>query len=81
MGENPEFPLGCWAKSYSRPEAAIALRQRLNETVEQLDTLRKEHTEMEVRFGAVNRELTIAKADRMPLSLFPMFSNSTDHPM
>ena len=81
MGTHPELPLGYRAKSYCRPEAAIALRQRLNETVEQLDTLRKEHTEMEVKFGAVNQELTIAKSDRMPMSLFPMFSNSTDHLM
>ncbi|TFY68298.1 hypothetical protein EVJ58_g1084 [Rhodofomes roseus] len=44
-------------------EAAIALRQRLNETVEQLDGLRKEHTEIEVKFEAMNKELTIAKSD------------------
>ncbi|KAF8919521.1 hypothetical protein CPB85DRAFT_812129 [Mucidula mucida] len=44
-------------------EAAIALRQRLNETVDQLDTLRKEHTELEVNFESQNRELTIAKSD------------------
>ena len=47
-----------------RAEAAIALRQRLNETVEQLDELRKEHTELEVKFEAMNKELTIAKSDR-----------------
>jgi len=69
MGENPEFPLGYRANCYCRPEAAIALRQRLNETIEQLDTLRKEHTEMEVKFEVVNRELTIAKSDRMALFL------------
>ncbi|KZT66817.1 HOOK-domain-containing protein [Daedalea quercina L-15889] len=44
-------------------EAAIALRQRLNETVEQLDALRKEHAELEVKFEAMNKELTIAKSD------------------
>ncbi|KAF8803622.1 HOOK-domain-containing protein [Phlegmacium glaucopus] len=44
-------------------EAAIALRQRLNETVEQFETLRKEHTELEVKFDSLNRELTIAKSD------------------
>ncbi|KAJ6618243.1 HOOK protein-domain-containing protein [Mycena sp. CBHHK59/15] len=44
-------------------EAAIALRQRLNETVDQLDTLRKEHTELEVEFDTQSRELTIAKSD------------------
>ena len=47
-----------------RPEAAIALRQRLNETVDQLDALRKEHTELEVKFEAQSKELTIAKSDR-----------------
>ena len=36
---------------------------------------------MEVKFEAVNRELIIAKSDRMSLSLPPIFSNSTDHPM
>ncbi|KAH6918812.1 hypothetical protein BKA70DRAFT_30082 [Coprinopsis sp. MPI-PUGE-AT-0042] len=49
--------------STSGPEVAIALRQRLNETVEELDVLKKAHTELEVRFDAVNRELTIAKSD------------------
>ncbi|KAJ7756771.1 HOOK protein-domain-containing protein [Mycena maculata] len=44
-------------------EAAIALRQRLNETVDQLDALRKEHTELEVQFETQSRELTIAKSD------------------
>lgn len=46
------------------PEAAIALRQRLNETVDQLDELRKEHAELEVKYDTANRELTIAKSDR-----------------
>ncbi|KAF8163085.1 HOOK protein-domain-containing protein [Crassisporium funariophilum] len=45
-------------------EAAIALRQRLNETVEQFETLRKDHTELEVKFDTLSRELTIAKSDR-----------------
>ncbi|KAI0646785.1 HOOK-domain-containing protein [Trametes meyenii] len=44
-------------------EAAIALRQRLNETVDELDTLRKDHTELEVKFEAMSKELTIAKSD------------------
>ncbi|KAL1947543.1 hypothetical protein VTO73DRAFT_13267 [Trametes versicolor] len=44
-------------------EAAIALRQRLNETVDELDTLRKEHTELEVKFDSMSKELTIAKSD------------------
>lgn len=46
-----------------RAEAAIALRQRLNETVEQLETLRKEHAELEVKFDTLNRELIVAKSD------------------
>ncbi|KAF9264940.1 hypothetical protein L218DRAFT_215160 [Marasmius fiardii PR-910] len=41
----------------------IALRQRLNETVEQLEVLRKTHAELEVRFEAQEKELTIAKSD------------------
>ncbi|TFK25026.1 hypothetical protein FA15DRAFT_376900 [Coprinopsis marcescibilis] len=45
------------------PEVAIALRFRLNETVEHLDKLRKEHAELEVKFDTMNRELTIAKSD------------------
>ncbi|KAG2048744.1 HOOK-domain-containing protein [Suillus hirtellus] len=45
------------------PEAAIALRQRLNETVDQLDSLRKEHAELEVDFETQERELTIAKSN------------------
>ncbi|KAH7889849.1 HOOK-domain-containing protein [Phlebopus sp. FC_14] len=44
-------------------EAAIALRQRLNETVDQLDALQKEHAELEVSFETRKRELTIAKSD------------------
>ncbi|KAH8833493.1 hypothetical protein DL96DRAFT_440831 [Flagelloscypha sp. PMI_526] len=44
-------------------EAAIALRQRLNESVDQLDTLRKEHAELEVKADTLERELTIAKSD------------------
>ncbi|KLO12019.1 HOOK-domain-containing protein, partial [Schizopora paradoxa] len=44
-------------------EAAIALRQRLNETVDQLDTLRKEHAELEVNFKSQSNELVIAKSD------------------
>lgn len=41
----------------------MALRQRLNETVEDLDRLRREHSEVEVKCESVNRELTVAKAD------------------
>lgn len=45
-------------------EAAIALRQRLNETVDQLDNLKKQHAELEVKFDGQVKELTIAKSDR-----------------
>ncbi|KAI0747833.1 HOOK-domain-containing protein [Daedaleopsis nitida] len=44
-------------------EAAIALRQRLNETVDELDKLRIEHAELEVKFDAMSKELTVAKSD------------------
>lgn len=36
----------------------------MNETIDQLDALRKEHTELEVQFDTQSRELTIAKSDR-----------------
>ena len=49
--------------AYYSAEAAIALRQRLNETVEQYETLRKEHTSLSVQFDTLTRELTIAKSD------------------
>jgi protein HOOK3 len=50
-------------------EAAIALRQRLNETVEQLEALRKDHTELEVKIEGQSNELTIAKSDPECLSI------------
>lgn len=55
-------------------EAAIALRQRLNETVDELDVLRKEHAVLDVKFDAQSKELTIAKSDCrfMPL-MFPLW--------
>jgi hypothetical protein len=55
---NGMLTLGC------RTEAAVALRQRLNETVDQLDQLRKEHTELSVKYDGQAKELTIAKSDR-----------------
>lgn len=58
-----------------RAEAAIALRQRLNETVEQLDELRKEHAELEVKFEAMSKELTIAKSDREYAVLLVLFES------
>ena len=48
---------------FTSAEAAIALRQRLNETVDELDKLRNEHTELEVKFESMSKELTIAKSD------------------
>jgi protein HOOK3 len=48
----------------NRAEAAIALRQRLNETIEQLEALRKEHAELEVQFAMQCKELIIARSDR-----------------
>jgi predicted nuclease with TOPRIM domain len=55
-------------------EAAIALRQRLNETVDELDALRKEHAELDVKFDAQSKELTIAKSDRRLLpSMFALW--------
>ncbi|KAH8922320.1 hypothetical protein BT69DRAFT_1282370 [Atractiella rhizophila] len=45
------------------PEATIALRQRLNETVEELEKVRRELTEVTVRFEYVDRELTVAKSN------------------
>lgn len=57
-------PWACADQNLNSAEAAIALRQRLNETVDQLDTLQKEHAELEVKFGSQSKELTIAKSDR-----------------
>ena len=42
----------------------MALRKRLNETVDELEILKKGHLGLEVKFDTVNRELTIAKSDR-----------------
>ncbi|GAA5984793.1 hypothetical protein JCM11641_002742 [Rhodosporidiobolus odoratus] len=45
------------------PEAALALRQRLNESVEELEQLRREHAGLDVKLASQERELTIAKSD------------------
>ncbi|GAA5892296.1 hypothetical protein JCM8208_001504 [Rhodotorula glutinis] len=45
------------------PEAALALRQRLNEVVDELDTARRALAELEVKAAAQERELTVAKSD------------------
>lgn len=47
-----------------RPEAAIALRQRLNETVNELDNLKKDNAQLEVQNNTLSKELTIVKSDR-----------------
>jgi protein HOOK3 len=47
--------------------------------VDQLDALRKEHTELEVAFETQKKELTVAKSDRKPLSssgVLPLFDSS-----
>lgn len=41
----------------------MALRQRLNETVDQLDSLRKDHMQLQVKFDEQSSALTIAKSD------------------
>lgn len=54
---------------------AIALRQRLNDTVDQLDSLQKKLAEFEVNNSRLERDLTIAKSDREPpLVLLPFHS-------
>ena len=58
-----------------RAEAAIALRQRLNETVEQFEILRLEHAGLEVKFDSLNRELTIARSDRVSSIYFCLLDN------
>ncbi|KAK0530354.1 hypothetical protein OC842_003955 [Tilletia horrida] len=45
------------------PEAALALRKRLNETVDELDGVRKQLQELEIRHEEINKELTVAKSD------------------
>jgi hypothetical protein len=70
----PQIP-SCLANFHPhRTEAAIALRQRLNETVEQLETLRKEHAELEVKFDTLNRELIVAKSDCKFNCIFSLLS-------
>lgn len=49
---------------YFSPEASIALRQRLNETVDELETLKKKSLALEVEHDTLKNELIIAKSDR-----------------
>jgi len=44
-------------------EASIALRQRLNETTEELEKLKAEHVDLTVSYEQVSQELTLAKSD------------------
>lgn len=46
-----------------RPEAAMALRRRLNETVDELAKLKETHTALDVKYDSQTNELTIAKSD------------------
>ncbi|OBZ75694.1 hypothetical protein A0H81_04631 [Grifola frondosa] len=48
---------GRWRRGCDCPASA------LNETVDELDKLRKEHTELEVKFETQKKELTIARSD------------------
>jgi len=57
--------------SRCRPEAAIALRQRLNETIDELDNLKKDQTELEVQNQTLSKELTIAKSDCLSCGACP----------
>lgn len=45
-------------------EVSVALRQRLNECVEELEALKKEKAEIEVKCERMDKELTVAKSDR-----------------
>ncbi|GEM12012.1 hypothetical protein Rt10032_c18g6029 [Rhodotorula toruloides] len=45
------------------PEAALVLRQRLNEAVDELEKVRRDHAELDVRLVSQERELTVAKSD------------------
>ncbi|SCZ96335.1 BZ3500_MvSof-1268-A1-R1_Chr8-2g10125 [Microbotryum saponariae] len=45
------------------PEAAIALRMRLNETVEELERLRHDRAKLDVEYAKLKDEHTIAKSD------------------
>lgn len=57
-----------FSRMFDSAEAAIALRQRLNETIDQLDALRSAHMELEIKSESQSRELIIAKSDRKPSS-------------
>ena len=61
------------------PEAAIALRQHLNETIDEFEKVRKQLAEIEVKFESQQRELTIAKSDRkLSFLSFIAFPRLTD---
>lgn len=47
----------------SSPGVSIALRERLNEVVDELAELRKAHTSLDVQFDATKRALTVAKSN------------------
>lgn len=56
--------VGACAFVVPRPEATIALRQRLNETVTELEKLKAEYAELTVSQEQLSNELTTAKSDR-----------------
>lgn len=56
--------IACGVQFSTSPEAAIALRLRLNELIEQLDTLREAHVLLQVDHENLTRELTVVKSDR-----------------
>lgn len=45
-------------------QVSIALRQRLNEAVEELEVVRREQQELQVRFEVMEKDYAIAKSDR-----------------
>jgi len=57
-----------------RPEAAIALRMRLNESVDELDRIKKKFAEVDFKAEQLTRDLTIAKSDCESLNsnVFPV---------
>lgn len=57
--------LDCVAANLSEsPEAAIALRRRLNETVGGFEVLRKQHAELEIDLERTKNDLATAQANR-----------------
>lgn len=49
--------------SEKRPEAAMALRMRMNETYEELVHLKREHTAMQIKLKAQTEEVVLLRSD------------------